>query len=185
LQERPIPRRVPIPRRRTAVVLAATGLAALLFASPYVVSQSSMASSIRPGEIVLVDRVTPEVVGFARGDVVIFHPPVPDSGDAVFIKRVIGLPGDTISIRDGVVELDGIRLDEPYAAGMTRVENGEPSTWVVSPGSVFVLGDNREGSWDSRGFGPVPLASILGRAWLGFVPLAAVDLLSRPTGAGR
>lgn len=104
------------------------------------------------------------------GDVVVFTPPV--QSDKPYIKRVIGLPGDTIDIRDGAVYRDGVRLDEPYIDGAETACFHAPNCSLTIPeGMIYVLGDNRPNSSDSRVFGPVPRDNILGEVLFSFWPL--------------
>lgn len=93
-----------------------------------------------------------------RQQVVVFRAPLPGSPD--FIKRLIGLPGDTVEIRHGVVWVNGKALAEPYERTLNRLENFHPLK--VPPASYFVLGDNRENSYDSRYWGFVPRSAIVG-----------------------
>ena len=102
-----------------------------------------------------------------RGDIVVFHHPSGVHRDLV--KRVIGLPGETVEIRGGVVYIDGRRLIEPYLAG-GAVPLGDMAPVVVPPDSYFVLGDNRNHSQDSRVFGPIPIDDIVGKAFLTWWP---------------
>ena len=171
--------RVPRVARLTAcLVLVGIGLiGALNVASPYVIEHVSMEPSIQPGDIVLVEATGPLLSTPGRGDVVLFRPPVGDPGTP-FIKRVIGLPGDTIEIQDGAVFVDGRRLVEPSAEGSTDTQTGAPASWTVPAGSVFVLGDNREHSWDSRGYGPIRISAIVGRAWLAYGLRTSVSFLA-------
>ena len=85
-----------------------------------------------------------------------------------FVKRVIGLPGETVRERKGIVSVDGRQLSEPYVAPGHR--GGESGTWHVPAGSYFLLGDNRAESCDSRAFGAVPKRDILGRVFLVYWP---------------
>jgi signal peptidase I len=107
--------------------------------------------------------------GPQRGDVVVFRaPPQPDTD---YIKRIIGLPGETILITQGQVFINGQRLDEPYvdfSASYNFPPGGQPI--VVPDGSYFVLGDNRPDSFDSHLFGFVPVDNLIGRAWLRYWP---------------
>jgi signal peptidase I len=117
-----------------------------------------------------------KIGGWGRGDVVVFDtPPAAVARCRVagkLVKRVIGLPGDTVRERDGVVSVDGRPLSEPYVAvGRPDHESG---TWHVPQGSYFLLGDNRAESCDSRAFGPVPRHDIVGRVFLVYWPPSRV-----------
>jgi signal peptidase I len=153
-----------------------------LVAQPYKVEQHSMETTLLPDQYVLVDKLTPRFNDYSRGDVIVFEPPSDYRGDGTpFIKRVIGLPGDHVDIHDGAVYIDEIRLDEPYVRANEPTEaNGSETSWVIEPGDLFVLGDNRENSSDSRVFGPVRRDSVVGRAWLRYWPLNAFGVLAHP-----
>jgi signal peptidase I len=131
------------------------------------VEQFSMERTLEPGELLLVDRVLPNLTGFARGDIVLVRLATSKPGDPPLVKRVIGLPGETLTFRDGAVWIDGRRLAEPYVfdGQQTWPQPGHPSSVVIPAGSVFLLGDHRSSSADSRIFGPVPLDSVIGRVW--------------------
>jgi signal peptidase I len=102
-----------------------------------------------------------------RGDVIVFRFPQDPSRD--FIKRVIGVPGDEVEVRSGQVFVNGIALDEPYVT--SRAEYSMPRQ-VVPEGQYFVLGDNRSNSYDSRAWGTVPEANIIGQAMFSYWPLS-------------
>ena len=106
------------------------------------------------------------------GDVVVFRSLYEDDRDLV--KRVIGVPGETVEIGRGVVFVDGVELDEPYVIGRDRWDM-PPLT--VPAGAYFVLGDNRQASNDSRSFGVVPIENIVGRAWLSVWPPDQLGIL--------
>ncbi len=106
---------------------------------------------------------------FERGQIVVFQP-VAGPGDIPLIKRVIGLPGDEVLVRDGQVWLNGERLDEPYLNGLPTGCRRYCGPLVVPPGHYFVMGDNRPNSFDSRGFGPVNQEQIIGRVVLRYWP---------------
>lgn len=99
-----------------------------------------------------------------RGDIVVVQV---ESSAVPLIKRVIGLPGDQVAIRDGQILINGLPLDEPYLAGPTYGDYGPTD---VPPLHLFVMGDNRNSSNDSRNFGPVPLNDVIGRAWFSYWP---------------
>jgi signal peptidase I len=125
----------------------------------------SMEPHIRSGEYVLINTFAYRIGTPSRGDIVAFR----HDGDArpVFIKRVVGIDGDRIRIDRGQVYVNGRRLDEPY------VRHTDPRSFAdveVPPRSVYVLGDNRADSEDSRFFGPVPDDRLIGRAIAGIWP---------------
>lgn len=165
-------------------------------AQPFEVQQRSMFPTIVEGEYILIDKLTPRFGGYEHGDVVVFEPP-PGSGlDAEgipFIKRIIGVPGDTVTLENGRVFVtrpgqSPVRIEEPYvvreedgSTASTLPTNGDPVTeWLVPDGSFFVMGDNRPDSQDSRAFGPIEEELIRGRAWLRYFPLERVGLIERP-----
>jgi signal peptidase I len=117
-----------------------------------------------------------------RGDIVVFDPPI-GAVDKPYIKRVIGLPGETVAIRDGAVFVDGARLDEPYlGATATRWPGrGDDYELVVPEGHIFVMGDNRNNSTDSRSFGPVDEGAIIGRAWIAYWPADLFGVFQTPS----
>jgi signal peptidase I len=153
-----------------------------LVAQPYKVEQHSMETTLLPDQYVLVDKLTPRFSDYRRGDVIVFEPPAAYRGDGTpFIKRVIGLPGERIEVKDGKVYVSGVALDERYVpAGEPTEANGSASSWVIGAGELFVLGDNRENSSDSRVFGPIRRDSVIGRAWLRYWPLNAFGVLAHP-----
>lgn len=114
--------------------------------------------------------------GPKRGDVVVFRSPtVPeDAPERDFIKRIIGLPGETIEVHDCTVFIDGLPLDEPYIDERPRYTH-EPET--IPPDHYFVLGDNRNNSSDSKNWGPLPKENLIGQAWLIYWPRSAFGLV--------
>lgn len=144
----------------------------------YHVEGTSMEPSLRSSEYVAVNKIaydfghTPE-----RGDVIIFHYPKNRSVD--YIKRVVGLPGDTITVTDKTVMVNGTLLDEPY---ISAPSNPQGEKWVVPANSYFVLGDNRPVSDDSRYWGFVPKDDIVGKAVLVFWPTSQWQVIdTHPT----
>jgi len=110
-----------------------------------------------------------------RGDIVVFNPPV--STNKPYIKRIVGLPGETIEIKEGYVFVDGQRLDEPYISGAITECIGSCKPETVPNGSVFVLGDNRHNSSDSRSFGSIAVDSIVGKAWFTYWPTDDIGIV--------
>jgi signal peptidase I len=107
-----------------------------------------------------------------RGDIVVLNPPL--KSDKPYIKRIIGLPGDSIAFKNGYVYVNGVKLDEPYIDGAITYCNSKEWCSIdrIPNGYVYVLGDNRPDSEDSRYFGPVSVNSLLGKAWLTNWPLS-------------
>jgi signal peptidase I len=103
-----------------------------------------------------------------RGDVIVFDPPT--GSDKPYIKRIIGLPGEEVTFGDGHVFIDGVPLDEDYIQDRTRCGRADACDVVVPDGYVYVLGDHRSNSSDSRVFGPVPVGNVVGKAWLSYWP---------------
>jgi signal peptidase I len=159
-------------------------------AQPYKVQQVSMETTLMPDQYVLVDKLSPRWAAYGRGDIVVFDPPAtwaPRSG-VPLIKRIIGLPGDRVELRDGKVFVNDVALNEPYIFGTdagdpqaTESEPGGAASWLVPSGELFVMGDHRGDSEDSRVFGPVEISKVVGRAWLRYWPLDTFGILSNPT----
>ena len=140
-------------------------LVAAFFLRAPQVSGNSMEPTIASGEYVLIDTLSYRFGPPARNDIVAFR----HDGDAraIFIKRAIALPGDRIRIDRGVVYVNGARLREPYVEDPDARSVPE---LTVPPKSVYVLGDNRKQSEDSRSFGPVPDSLLIGKALAGVWP---------------
>ena len=158
-------------------------------AQPYKVQMNSMERTLEPGQYVLVDKLTPRFDAYNRGDIVVFDPPA-DWGDrsTPYIKRVIGEPGDVVEIReDGLVYVNGVALVEPYLyaddAGNPQATTAplDEATWTVPGGELFLMGDHRQNSSDSRTFGPVPIDRVIGRAWLRYWPIGTFGILQTPS----
>jgi signal peptidase I len=151
-------------------------------AQPYRVEQESMQRTLEQGQYLLVDKLTPRFDTYSRGDIVVFTPPNEGADNSTpFIKRVIGLPGDRVEIKDGTVFVNARELDEPYVYDNQPTEaTGERSTFTVPAGTLFVMGDHRANSTDSRVFGPIPLSNVIGRAWLRYWPITTLRILDVP-----
>jgi signal peptidase I len=153
-------------------------------AQPYRVEQQSMERTLEPDQYVLVDKLTPRFDDYSRGDIVVFEPPeawVAGGPRTPFIKRVIGLPGETIEVKDGRVYVNGTPLDEPYVYDrQPTTAPEEPASWVVPDGELFVMGDHRAASADSRAFGPISREAVIGRAWLRYWPISTIGIIPTP-----
>jgi len=164
-------------------------------AQPYRVEQESMRATLEQNQYVLVDKLTSHFDSYSRGDIIVFNPnrregscetaPVDETGDGAvpFIKRVIGEPGDQVAIHDGRVFVNGTPLDEPYVFQGPTSANGDQDTWVIPADRLFVMGDNRNNSTDSRAstIGPICVRDVIGKAWLRYWPLDHLGILSTPT----
>jgi signal peptidase I len=181
----------------------ALGIQAFLI-KPYQIPSGSMIPTLAIGQRVLVDRIGQHFFSPHVGDIYVFHPPINDSicadpnegqtaagADAsracdvaqtqestqTFIKRVVGLPGDRISIRDGHVIRDGVRESDSYIVGCQGGACNFPTPITVPRGEYYMMGDNRPDSEDSRYWGPVPQAWIIGRAVFTYWPPNRIGIL--------
>lgn len=151
-------------------ILETLVLAAVLFIGINAVSARvrvdgfSMRPTLEDGEFVLVSRMSYKFSEYERGDIVVFHFPLDPNEE--LIKRVIGLPGDHVRVEGGQVFLNGQLLEETYIAEAPRY-SGE---WVVTEGFLFVLGDNRNNSNDSKDWGLLPQENVVGKAVLIYWP---------------
>jgi signal peptidase I len=162
-------------------------------AQPYKVEQLSMENTLQPGQYVLVDKLTPRWNPYSRGEVVVFDPPpswAAETNGVPLIKRVIGLPGDRIQLRNGQVYVNDVKLAEPYlyaVGGAPQSTDPSPdgqSEWLVPAGDLFVMGDHRQNSADSRTFGPIERGLVVGRAWLRYWPINTFGVIHKPSYAG-
>ena len=147
---------------------------------PYRVEGSSMDRTLADGQRLLIDKLTPHFAPYGRGDIVVLEPPASEHSTKPFIKRVIGLGGEHVSIKDGHVRIDGTVLDEPYLAPDVVTLPSGTSSWDIDRGDLLVMGDNREGSEDGRMFGEIPVSEVIGRAWVRFWPIDVLGLFGRP-----
>ncbi len=159
---------------------------------PYRIPTPSMVPTLDKGDRILVARFLYHFTSPSRGDIVVFKYPL--DTHVVFVKRLIGLPGDTLSLRSGSVYVNGVRQREPYVA---RQPDGSPVPTVpaapiagstlsqpwslnqpykVPAGEYFMMGDNRLDSNDSRVWGPVPSKDIIGKAFFIYWPLSRIGL---------
>jgi signal peptidase I len=157
-------------REVVITILIAVAVFALLqfTVQSYTVVMSSMEPNFQQGECIMVNKVSYHSSGPQRGDVIVFHPPPPNEDSPYpFIKRVIGLPGDIVEIKDGKVFVNGTPLVEEYI--MAPPDYTMAAT-EVSENEYFVLGDNRNDSVDSHYGWMVPRANIIGKAWFIYWP---------------
>ncbi len=156
---------------------------------PFWIPSESMLPTIEVNDRVMVNKLAYQFGEPKRGDIVVFRDPAEGEIDETFpeavvrsvleavgvrtrghddlIKRIIGLPGETVLIEDNHVLIDGTAIDEPYLAELTMADDGP---FVLGHDEVFVMGDNRNFSFDSRGFGPISLEDLIGRAFITIWP---------------
>ena len=176
----------------------ALGIQAVLV-KPYRIPSESMEPTLDVGQRVLVSRVNYKVSDPDRGDVVVFHPPTgrrgqhlrrparrrtssargPDGGkdDVNFIKRIVAVPGDTLSVRDGRAVVNGKLQEEPDIRPCAPGTCNFPDPIKIPPGHFFMMGDNRGASDDSRFWGPVPEEWIIGQAFATYWPPKRIGIL--------
>lgn len=164
------------------VVLGVIALRTFVFV-PYEIPSGSMEETIKTGDMVFSEKVTYRTRDPQQGDIVTFDDP--EVANRTLIKRVIAVGGQTVNLVDGHVVVDGVMLDEPYTLGkqsnpLNRTAPGVDISYpyTVPEGYVWVMGDNRTSSQDSRYFGAIPVSSITGRAVLIYWPMNDFGLLS-------
>jgi signal peptidase I len=183
------------------IVVVAIGLALLIQAfliKPYRIPSESMEPTLDVGQRVLVSRFTYHFSSPDRGDIVVFHPPkgadsntcgvskpedeacpkpTPQRDSVNFIKRIVAVPGDRLSIQQGHAIVNGVRQKEDFTKPCAPGTCNFPRTITIPPGHFFMMGDNRGASDDSRFWGPVPQKWIIGQAFFTYWPLDRVGIL--------
>ena len=152
------------------VVFVLVTLVKTFLVANIVVRQSSMRNTFHDGDVLLLSKLNKDDI--TRGDIIVFRNPDRSSDHKYYIKRVIGVEGDSIYILDdNRVLLNGELLDEAYVSpeNNTHPSSGE---WDVPENSIFVMGDNRDNSNDSRAFGSIPRSDILGKIFFRVYPLS-------------
>jgi signal peptidase I len=182
-QEQHLPRK----GRRWVKVLAVLFACVLLWflvVRPFVaelfkVSDEGMLPTFEEGDRVFVDKVIYRFREPERQDVIVFNSLVRGT-DRVMIMRVVGVPGDTVGVRDGVLFVNGERIEEPYVNKRFPDDSNYPPDApyiTIPPGEIFVMGDNRTNSRDSRYFGPISMEKVEGEAFVVFWPPSNVGIL--------
>lgn len=152
-----------------------------------IVEGPSMQPNFYTGQLVVINRFAYYFTQPARGDVVVLHSPRQDCQDPAklesagcedLIKRVIGLPGETVEIKQGRVYINNVLIEEPYIRDFCHV--GCDGTWLLKRDEYFVLGDNRNNSYDSHSFGPIARHLIVGEAWIRYWPPQDANVIPHP-----
>ena len=143
------------------------------------VEGNSMLNTLHSGDMLFVDKVSKHFKGYNRADIVIIE--APDQADTLYIKRIVGMPGDNIEVKNGSVYVNGEIYEENYInSEETLITNGN-SSWEVQDDEYFVMGDNRlpNASNDSRNFGPISEENIVGHAFLRFFPIYDIGFVDK------
>ncbi len=160
--------------------LSAFALALLIqtyVARPFIVNGQSMDPTFSDGEYLIVDEISYRFNDPARGDVVVFRaPPTPEK---FFIKRIIGLPGETVEIKNGIITIKNDEYPKGFVLKEEFITHRSHDTYhtTVPDGAYFVMGDNRQGSYDSRSWGSLPEENLRGKALVRLLPIKNIDFL--------
>ncbi len=161
------------------IVFAIFIMIRFFIAEPHKVSGSSMVPNFHDGDYIITNKLAVRFESLQRGEVIILKNP--RNTDVVFIKRIIGFPGDKIKITDGRFYVNEQVLDEPYLPSGTQTYGGaflhDGEEILIPDNQYFVSGDNRSGSSDSRDWGPVQKDLIIGQAWLRYWPVNKAELI--------
>ncbi len=153
-----------------------TAVFTLLFiyfvAQPSLVQGRSMEPNLHTDQRIIIEKVSYHFDLPERGDIVVLESP---ESDVPLIKRVVGLPGEEIEIRRNQLYIDGELYDEPY---LETIRQQKLNPIIVPEGQIYVMGDNRLVSRDSRAFGPVDVADVVGKAWVSYWPVEDIGLFN-------
>ena len=160
-----------------AIAVAAVLLIRMYVVEPYIIPSESMDPTIEVGDMILGEKLSLKSEEPKAGDIVFFKNPDPDSGHGVLVKRVVAVGGQTVDLRYGKVYIDGVAEKGDYAHGMSMpleeryLEADVSFPYTVPEGYIWVMGDNRENSLDSRSFGAVPIDTVYAESWIRYWPL--------------
>jgi signal peptidase I len=166
-------RKSTIPRTivEIVVIITAAFIIALLVQAflmkPFTIHQVSMRPTLEEGDRILLNRLSYRFRAEARGDIVVFHSPI--NVDEDLVKRIVAIENDVVAVTGGKLYVNGVAQDEPYL--LEQDFSGEMPETRVPAGHVFVMGDNRNNSGDSRLFGPISTESIIGHAFVVYWPI--------------
>ena len=154
------------------IALAIAALIKWLFFDATRVAGNSMLNTLHDGDMLFMNKIGKHFHDYERGDIVILN--APDYPNRLYVKRVVGVPGDTVTLKDEKVYLNGEELNEPYTSVDYTLQTSDTYEWYLLDNQYFLLGDNRaEGaSNDSRNYGPVEKDEIVGHAFFRFYPFS-------------
>ncbi|MFH1854811.1 MAG: signal peptidase I [bacterium] len=154
------------------VILAA--LIRQFLIQPFIVDGQSMEPNFQNNDYLITDKISYRLHAPQRGEAIIFHPP--DNPSVNYLKRITGVPGDTIEVKNGEVFVNSKKIVEPYVSSgeKTKTPSNDEIKVTLKSDEYFVLGDNRDHSRDSREIGPIPKENIVSRIWLRLFPLNAI-----------
>lgn len=159
-----------------AIAVVAVILVRMYVVEPYIIPSESMDPTIEVGDMVLGEKLSLKSEEPKRGDIVFFKNPDPDSGHGVLVKRVVATGGQTVDLRYGKVYIDGVEEKSGHAHGMSMpleeryLETDVSFPYTVPEGYIWVMGDNRENSLDSRSFGAIPVDTVYAESWIRYWP---------------
>ena len=159
-----------------AIAVVAVILVRMYVVEPYIIPSESMDPTIEVGDMILGEKLSLKSEEPKRGDIVFFKNPDPDSGHGVLVKRVVAVGGQTVDLRYGKVYIDGVEEKGGHAHGMSMpleeryLETDVSFPYTVPEGYIWVMGDNRENSLDSRSFGAIPIDTVYAESWIRYWP---------------
>lgn len=159
-----------------AIAVVAVILVRMYVVEPYIIPSESMDPTIEVGDMVLGEKLSLKSEEPKPGDIVFFKNPDPDSGHGVLVKRVVAVGGQTVDLRYGKVYIDGVEEKGGHAHGMSMpleeryLETDVSFPYTVPEGYIWVMGDNRENSLDSRSFGAIPVDTVYAESWIRYWP---------------
>jgi signal peptidase I len=164
----------------TVILIALIFFAVHFSVQPFRVNGPSMQPNLHTNNLVVVNLLAYDFGSPQRGDVIVFHPPIPGGENEYYVKRIIAVPGDTIQVTLTSVFVDGQRLKEPYinSLGPSGIENlNVVPPFTLGKNQYWVMGDNRTNSQDSRFFGPIYRNTIVGKAEVVIWPMSSLEWL--------
>ena len=159
-----------------AIAVVAIILVRMYVVEPYIIPSESMDPTIEVGDMVLGEKLSLKSEEPKPGDIVFFKNPDPDSGHGALVKRVVAVGGQTVDLRYGKVYIDGVEEKGGHAHGMSMpleeryLETDVSFPYTVPEGYIWVMGDNRENSLDSRSFGAIPVDTVYAESWIRYWP---------------